>query len=151
MLEAHELLKLLPHRYPLLLLDRVTDIEEGVSGTGIKNVTVNESYFQGHFPDNPVMPGVFIIECVAQTAAVVFSYRRDAEGEGEAGAGGEAAPRQRYLATIQDFKFRRPVTPGDQLIIKVKLLRRFGNLLQISAEVYREQEVVARGRLTFAG
>ncbi len=147
MLEAHELLKLLPHRYPLLLLDRVTDIEEGVSGTGIKNVTVNEGYFQGHFPDNPVMPGVFMIECVAQTAAAVFGYRRDAEAEG----GGEVAPRQRYLATIQDFKFRRPVTPGDQLMIKVKLLRRFGNLLQISAEVYREQEVVARGTLTFAG
>jgi 3-hydroxyacyl-[acyl-carrier-protein] dehydratase len=145
MLEAHELLKLLPHRYPLLLLDRVTDIEEGVSGTGIKNVTVNESYFQGHFPENPVMPGVFIIECVAQTAAVVFGYRRDAE------AGGDVAPRQRYLATIQDFKFRRPVTPGDQLIIKVKLLRKFGHLLQVSAEVYRQQEVVARGRLTFAG
>jgi 3-hydroxyacyl-[acyl-carrier-protein] dehydratase len=147
MLEAHELLKLLPHRYPLLLLDRVTDIEEGVSGTGIKNVTVNESYFQGHFPDNPVMPGVFMIECVAQTAAAVFGYRRD----GEAEDGGEVAPRQRYLATIQDFKFRRPVTPGDRLMIKVKLLRRFGNLLQISAEVYREQEVVARGTLTFAG
>lgn len=147
MLEAHELLKLLPHRYPLLLLDRVTDIEEGVSGTGIKNVTVNESYFQGHFPDNPVMPGVFIIECVAQTVAAVFSYRRDA-GDG---GGGEVAPRQRYLATVQDFKFRRPVTPGDQLIIKVRLLRRFGNLLQVSAEVYRQQEVVARGTLTFAG
>lgn len=145
MLEGQELQKLLPQRYPLLLLDRVTDIEEGVGGTGIKNVTVNESYFQGHFPENPIMPGIFILECVAQTAAVVFGYRSGAQADTD------VPPLQRYLATIQDFKFRRTVTPGDQLIIKVKLLRKFGRLLQVSAEVYRQEEVVASGRLTFAG
>lgn len=144
-IEAKEILRCLPHRYPLLLVDRIIEVEEGVRGVGIKNVTINESYFEGHFPGDPIMPGVLIIECMAQTAATIFSYRQG-ERHHE-----ESSHRPKYLAMINNMKFRKKVVPGDRLIIEVKLIKRFGRLIQVFAEAQVQDEVVASGKLTFAG
>jgi 3-hydroxyacyl-[acyl-carrier-protein] dehydratase len=106
----------IPHRYPFLLLDRIVDVVRGESGTGIKNVTINENFFQGHFPHHPVMPGVLIIEAMAQTAAVlVMNWLGD-----------DAAGNVVYFMSIDSAKFRRRVVPGDQLRIEcTKVQRRF--------------------------
>ena len=104
-IEAEELMKILPHRYPFLLVDRILQIEEGRRIVGIKNVTINEPFFQGHFPSEPVMPGVLIVEAMAQTAAVlvVSTYGQESEGK------------LVYFMSIDDVRFRRPVFPGDRL------------------------------------
>lgn len=104
-----EIKKLIPHRYPFLMIDKVIDLEVGESATGIKNVTINEPFFQGHFPEKPVMPGVLIVEAMAQTAAVVVMKMDDIDPEGKLV----------YFMTVDECKFRRPVGPGDVLHIKV--------------------------------
>jgi 3-hydroxyacyl-[acyl-carrier-protein] dehydratase len=108
-LDAEAIHRLIPHRYPFLMIDRVVEILADTSAIGIKNVTVNESFFQGHFPGHPIMPGVLIVEAMAQTAAalVVASVGADAEGK------------LVYFMAIEQARFRRPVLPGDQLRIKV--------------------------------
>jgi 3-hydroxyacyl-[acyl-carrier-protein] dehydratase len=108
-LDIYTIKRMIPHRYPFLMIDRVVDIEAETSAVGIKNVTVNEPYFEGHFPGRPIMPGVLIIEAMAQTAAalVVASVGSVAEGKPV------------YFMTIDQARFRRPVLPGDQLRIKV--------------------------------
>jgi 3-hydroxyacyl-[acyl-carrier-protein] dehydratase len=109
--------RMLPHRYPFLLIDRVIELEAEVSAVGIKNVTANEHYFAGHFPARPVMPGVLIIEAMAQTAAVLVMATMGQQAEG----------RLVYFMTIDQARFRRPVVPGDQLRIKVtKQQRKLG-------------------------
>jgi 3-hydroxyacyl-[acyl-carrier-protein] dehydratase len=109
--------RMLPHRYPFLMIDRVIELEAEVSAVGIKNVTANEHYFAGHFPTRPVMPGVLIIEAMAQTAAVLVMATTGQDAEG----------RLVYFMTIDQARFRRPVTPGDQLRIKVvKQQRKLG-------------------------
>lgn len=110
------ILRAIPHRYPFLLIDRVVDLIDGESATGIKNVSINEPFFEGHFPNHPVMPGVLIVECMAQTTAVLV-----VETLGE-----EAAGKVVYFMSIDSAKFRRPVTPGDQLHIHVTKQRRRG-------------------------
>ena len=109
---------LIPHRYPFLMVDRLIDVKAGESAIGIKNVTINEDIFQGHFPDHPVFPGVLIIEAMAQTAGtlVVHSLGPDAENK------------LVYFMTIDDARFRKPVVPGDQLKIYVDVLRFRGNV-----------------------
>ena len=140
MVEASDILKCLPHSYPMVMVDRITELDEGTRGVGIKSVTANEDCFRGHFPGNPIMPGVLIIECMTQTAGVVFGYRR-----------GEPAGRiPGYLAMIEHMRFRKNVIPGDELVIEVKLIRRFGRMTKISAEARVEGEVVASGTLTLA-
>ena len=104
-----ELMKLLPHRYPFLLLDRIVDVDGDNSATGIKNVTFNEPHFQGHFPGQPVMPGVLIVEAMAQVAGAISLK-----------AAGSDQPSLVYFLTIDGAKFRKPVVPGDRLEIKVK-------------------------------
>ncbi len=109
--------RMIPHRYPFLLIDRVIDVVAETSAVGVKNVTVNEPHFEGHFPAQPIMPGVLIIEAMAQTAAVLVV----------ATLGEEAQGRLVYFMTIDDARFRRPVMPGDQLQLAVtKEQRRLG-------------------------
>ncbi len=106
----NEILKLLPHRYPFLLVDKVSIIKEGEEGIGLKNITANEPQFMGHFPDNPVMPGVLIIEAMAQTAAVIEMYGQP-----------EGTKKGVFFMSIESAKFRKPVLPGDQLEMRLKL------------------------------
>ena len=113
----------IPHRYPMLMIDRMVDMVRDQSAIGVKNVTVNEGFFQGHFPDHPVMPGVLIIEAMAQTAAVLVVET----------LGPDAAGKLVYFMTIEAAKFRRPVVPGDQLRIHVTKVRSGGTMSGSSA------------------
>ena len=113
----------IPHRYPFLLIDRVVDVVPNVSAIGIKNVSVNESFFAGHFPNHPVMPGVLIIESMAQTAAVLVVET----------LGPDAAGKVVYFMSIEGAKFRRPVVPGDQLRVHVVKERNRGNVWKFHA------------------
>ena len=122
-LDIARIMHAIPHRYPFLLIDRVIDVVRDRSATGIKNVTVNEPFFPGHFPKHPVMPGVLIIECMAQTAAVLVV---ETLGPGAAG-------KVVYFMTIEGAKFRRPVVPGDQLRVAVNKVRSRGNVWKFSA------------------
>ena len=113
----------IPHRYPFLMIDRVVSVVRNHTAIGIKNVSINESFFQGHFPDHPVMPGVLIIESMAQTAAVLVVET----------LGPEAAGKVVYFMSIEGAKFRRPVVPGDQLRIHVTKERNRGNVWKFNA------------------
>jgi 3-hydroxyacyl-[acyl-carrier-protein] dehydratase len=123
----------IPHRYPFLLLDRVVDVVLNTSAIGVKNVSVNEPFFAGHFPNHPVMPGVLIIESMAQTAAVLVVET----------LGPEAAGKVVYFMSIEGAKFRRPVVPGDQLRIHVTKERNRGNVWKFQAAAKVEGVVVA--------
>jgi 3-hydroxyacyl-[acyl-carrier-protein] dehydratase len=118
MLDIAGIMHAIPHRYPMLMIDRVVDMELQESAVGVKNVSVNEHFFAGHFPGHPVMPGVLIIEAMAQTAAVLVV---ESLGPGAAG-------KLVYFMTIEGAKFRRPVVPGDQLRLAVSKERRRGNV-----------------------
>jgi 3-hydroxyacyl-[acyl-carrier-protein] dehydratase len=113
----------IPHRYPFLMIDRVVDVVRNRSAVGVKNVSVNESFFAGHFPNHPVMPGVLIIESMAQTAAVLVVET----------LGPDAAGKVVYFMSIEGAKFRRPVIPGDQLRIHVTKERNRGNVWKFNA------------------
>ena len=127
------ILELLPHRYPFLMIDRIIDIDDDNSATGIKAVTINESHFQGHFPDKPVMPGVLIIEAMAQTAgAICVNTDKDAD-----------APALVYFMTVENAKFRKPVIPGDVIKIHVKKLKQRRNIWKFSAEAMVDDDKVA--------
>lgn len=117
-LDIAQIMYAIPHRYPMLMIDRVVELVRDESAVGIKNVTINENFFQGHFPQHPVMPGVLIIEAMAQTAAVLVMWT----------LGDDAAGRVPYFMTIDNAKFRRPVVPGDQVRIHVTKDRRRGNV-----------------------
>jgi 3-hydroxyacyl-[acyl-carrier-protein] dehydratase len=116
-------MRAIPHRYPFLMIDRVVDVVRNQSAIGIKNVSVNENFFQGHFPGHPVMPGVLIIEAMAQTAAVLVVET----------LGDDAAGRVVYFMSVEGAKFRRPVVPGDQLRIHVNKDRNRGNVWKFTA------------------
>jgi 3-hydroxyacyl-[acyl-carrier-protein] dehydratase len=121
--DIQQIMRDIPHRYPFLLLDRVVDLVANQSAIGIKNVSVNEPFFAGHFPNHPVMPGVLIIESMAQTAAVLVVET----------LGPEAAGKVVYFMSIEGAKFRRPVVPGDQLRIHINKDRNRGNVWKFSA------------------
>jgi 3-hydroxyacyl-[acyl-carrier-protein] dehydratase len=108
-IDIQRILEMIPHRYPFLLIDRVVDVISGESAVGIKNVSINEIYFQGHFPQHPVMPGVLMIEAMAQTAAVLVVHTLGRESEGKLV----------YFMSVDNARFRNPVFPGDQLHVKV--------------------------------
>jgi 3-hydroxyacyl-[acyl-carrier-protein] dehydratase len=135
-IEALDILRIMesiPHRFPFLLIDRVEDVVVNTSAIGIKNVSINEQFFQGHFPAHPVMPGVLIIESMAQTAAVLVVET----------LGPEAAGKVVYFMLIENAKFRRPVVPGDQMRIHVRKERNRGNVWKFSAEAKVDGHVVA--------
>jgi 3-hydroxyacyl-[acyl-carrier-protein] dehydratase len=119
MMNITEIMQHLPHRYPFLLVDRIIDIQPGKGITGIKNVTFNEPFFQGHFPGQPIMPGVLIIEAMAQVAGIA-AFSSDMEGKAV------------YFMSIEKAKFRRPVVPGDQLRLEIKVLQHRGNVWKFS-------------------
>jgi 3-hydroxyacyl-[acyl-carrier-protein] dehydratase len=128
-----QIMSAIPHRYPMLLVDRVVDMVLGESCTGIKNVTINENFFQGHFPTMPVMPGVLIIECMAQTAAVLVVTTLGPAWQGKLV----------YFMTVENAKFRKPVVPGDQMRVEVVKQRQRGNIWKFSAEAKVDGKVVA--------
>ncbi len=136
--DIKQIMDLLPHRYPFLLLDKVVDIDGGTSGTGIKNVTINEPFFQGHFPQNPVMPGVLIIEAMAQTAGVIAMLAE----------GAQAKPKLVYFMSIEKAKFRAPVLPGDTLHLHLKLARKRGPVGKFQAEARVDGKLVSEAEIT---
>ncbi len=138
MLENIDIQKILPHRYPFLLIDRVTELEDGKRAVGIKNVTVNEPFFQGHFPQNPIMPGVLIVEALAQVGAVMLLSMP--ENRGKLGV----------FTGIDAMKFRRQVIPGDTLTLEAELLmyRHGMGKAKVSATV--EGKIAAAGEISFA-
>ncbi len=137
-LDVMRIMEMIPHRYPFLMIDRVVDLVPGVSAVGIKNVTINEHHFQGHFPRQPVMPGVLIIECMAQTAAVLVVETLE----------GAAAGKLVYFMSIEEGRFRKPVVPGDRLHIHVTMLRRRGAVWKFSAEARVDGVLMAQARFT---
>ena len=125
-IDINRIKELIPHRYPFLLIDGIQTLTPNESATGIKNVSVNEPFFEGHFPDRPVMPGVLIIEAMAQTAGclVVTSLGKESEGK------------LVYFMTIENARFRKPVVPGDRLIINVEKLRSRGSVFKFSGKAF---------------
>ncbi len=135
--DLQDILKLLPHRYPMLLVDRIVNIDGLQSAVGIKNVTFNEPHFTGHFPDNPIMPGVLIIEGLAQTAGAIGVRSL-----------GMDRPALVYFMTIDRAKFRRPVVPGDVLEYHVNLIKRRASICRYQCEAKVAGEVAAEAELT---
>ncbi|MGF1455831.1 MAG: 3-hydroxyacyl-ACP dehydratase FabZ [Alphaproteobacteria bacterium] len=123
-LTINDLMRLLPHRYPMLLVDRLINVVPSESAVGVKNVTMNEPYFQGHFPGHPVMPGVFMVEAMAQTAAALVAHSME-EG---------LQDRVVYFMTIDKARFRQPVHPGDTLMIPVRKVRSRGPVWKFHGE-----------------
>ncbi len=132
-MEIGRIMELIPHRYPFLLIDRMIDVVTGQSATGVKNVSINEPFFQGHFPNHPVMPGVLIIEAMAQTAGALVVHTLGPEAEG----------RVVYFMSIEGARFRKPVTPGDQLLVFVNKLARRANAWKFSGQAKVDGVVVA--------
>jgi len=138
MLSSKEIQEIIPHRYPFLLVDRIVELEEGVRAVGIKAVTANEPFFQGHFPGYPVMPGVLIVEALAQVGAVVLLKMPANRGK------------IALFAGIDGFRFRRQVVPGDLLRLEVELTRMRGPVGKGSARATVDGDVAAEGELMFA-
>ena len=128
---------LLPHRYPFLFVDRILEIEYAKRIVGVKNVTVNEEFFQGHFPGQPVMPGVLLLEVMAQTGGVLA--RKTAEGKGRPTV---------FLTGIEKAKFRRPVVPGDQLRVEVEVVRRKGAFWKMAGRIVIDGSLACEAEMT---
>ncbi len=122
--EIMDVMRMIPHRYPMLLVDRVIDMVRGERATGIKNVTINEPYFQGHFPSRPVMPGVMVVESMAQTAGILVVHTLGPDAEGKLV----------YFMSIDEARFRKPIVPGDQVMVHVVKERSRGNVWRFRGE-----------------
>jgi len=127
----------LPHRYPFLLVDRVLEIVPGDKIVALKNVTMNEPFFQGHFPGTPIMPGVLIIEAMAQAGGVLFSSEQLKEKQGSLF----------YFMGMDKVKFRKPVVPGDQIIFEVKIIRQRSKVVKMAGIAIVDQKIVAEAEL----
>ena len=136
-LDIIEILKLLPHRYPFVMVDRITEIETGQKIIGLKNVTINEPFFQGHFPEQPVMPGVMILEGMAQVGGVLgFHTLPEMIGN-----------KLLYFAGINRARFRRPVIPGDQLVFELNLLKMKRGVMVMDGKAFVDDQLVTEAEL----
>jgi len=138
MMDIHAILKQLPHRYPILLVDRVLEIEPGKSIRALKNVTINEPFFTGHFPHRPVMPGVLMLEAMAQTAALLSFATVGTTPDDKS---------VYYFAGIDGARFKRPVEPGDQLVMDVSLLRMKAGIFKFKGEARVGEELACEAEL----
>lgn len=136
-MDIEEIKRYIPHRYPMLMIDKVIDIIPGESATGIKAVTFNEFFFQGHFPDEPIMPGVLIIEAMAQTCGIVAMKFLGDKNENPL-----------YFLSIEDARFRKPVVPGDILYMKAQKKRSRGPVWRFEVNAYVDDTLVAETKLT---
>jgi 3-hydroxyacyl-[acyl-carrier-protein] dehydratase len=130
------IMEILPHRYPFLLVDRIVALEQGKTITGIKNVTMNEPFFQGHFPGEPVMPGVLILEAMAQVGSILACLS-DPEMMG----------RLAYFAGVDKARFRRVVRPGDQLVLKLEMIKQKGKVIKMAGKAYVEEQLATEAEL----
>jgi len=135
--EIMEILKMLPHRFPFVMVDRILEFEAGESIKGLKNVTINEPFFPGHFPTEPVMPGVLVVEGMAQVAALL-AYLTDPDMVGN---------KLVYFAGLDAVRFRRKVVPGDQLVFDLRVLNRKAKLMKVEGKAYVDGEVAAEAEL----
>ncbi len=136
-MDITEIKSILPHRYPFLLVDKIVDIEEKKI-TGIKNVTVNEPFFEGHFPEHPVMPGVLIIEALAQTCGILALKKEENKGK------------LAYFASINNAKFRKPVFPGDTITLEIEVIKHRTKVVQAHGKAKVSGEVVTEADLLFS-
>ena len=137
-LDINEILEILPHRYPFLLVDRIIECDDETRIVGIKNLTINEQFFQGHFPGQPVMPGVLQMEALAQVAGILLN--RLLGGEGKIS----------YFAAIDNARFRRPVVPGDQLRLEVDIIKAKPRLSKVHAKAFVGEQLVSEADLMFS-
>ena len=135
-LDVRAILQIIPHRYPFLLVDRVLELEEGRRIVALKNVTFNEPFFQGHFPGNPIMPGVLVVEAMAQAGAVLLLHSRP-----------ESRGKLIYFAGIDKAKFRRPVVPGDSVRLQVEVLKLRSRTCLMRGEAYVGEQLVAEAEI----
>ncbi|KEF38834.1 3-hydroxyacyl-(acyl-carrier-protein) dehydratase [Schinkia azotoformans MEV2011] len=138
MLDINEIKKVIPHRYPFLLVDRILEVEDGKRAVGYKNITANEEFFNGHFPDYPVMPGVLIVEALAQVGAVAMLKLPDNQG------------RLAFFAGIDNCRFKRQVVPGDQLRLEVEMTRVKGKIGKGKGIATVDGELVCETEIMFA-
>lgn len=136
LLDIEKILKILPHRYPFLLIDRVVEMEKGKSIVAIKNVTYNEHFFQGHFPQQKVMPGVLLIEALAQAGGILIFHSIP-----------EPEKVLLFMSKVDNAKFRKPVVPGDQLRLEAEILKLKSKFCQMKGKVYVDEELVAEGEV----
>ncbi len=141
-MDINDIMKILPHRYPFLLVDKIVELEPGVKCVGIKNVSMNEPFFQGHFPNQPVMPGVLIIEALAQVAGIMAYTASDEETKKKIS----------YFLSIDNARFRKPVVPGDQLILNIETTLRKRGIWGVRAKAFVGDTLVTEADLkaTFA-
>ncbi len=137
-LNINQIMEIIPHRYPFLLVDKIIELEEGKRAVGIKNVTMNEPYFQGHFPERPIMPGVLICEALAQVGAVVIL------------ALPENQDKLAVFTGINNFKFRHQVVPGETLRLEAELTKMRGHIGKAEVCAYVGEDVAAKGEISFA-
>ncbi len=135
MIDINEITKTIPHRYPFLMVDRVLELIPEKSAQGIKNVTINEPFFQGHFPGNPVMPGVMIVEALAQLSGIL-AFKSGVEGNSV------------YFLSIENAKFRKPVLPGDQLKLDVQVLHKRGKIWRLTGKAFVDDNLVSNADFT---
>ncbi|MDD4801743.1 MAG: 3-hydroxyacyl-ACP dehydratase FabZ [Syntrophomonas sp.] len=135
--DINEIMQILPHRYPFLLVDRIIDIEPGVKAVGIKNLTINEPHFAGHFPNRPIMPGVLLIEAMAQVGACALFTQEKYRGQ------------LGFLAGVNNMRFKRQAVPGDSLLITSEVIKIKSNFGWFKGEIHVENELVCKGELMF--